>query len=80
MQAGLVIRKTREGLDLTQQQLAELADVDHSTVSRIERGLIDSPARTVKALVDALGGVLAARAGSSSECFHHSGVKCEACR
>lgn len=55
MHSGTVIAKARKTLGLTQKQLAELADVDHSTVSRIERGLINPPARTVKALTDALG-------------------------
>jgi transcriptional regulator with XRE-family HTH domain len=55
MHSGTIIREAREALDLTQEQLGELAGVDHSTISRIENGLIASPPRTIKALTDALG-------------------------
>jgi transcriptional regulator with XRE-family HTH domain len=40
---------------MTQRELADLAEVDHTTVSRIERGETNPPARTIKALTDALG-------------------------
>lgn len=52
---GNVIRAARKAQGLTLAQLAELSDVHSSTISRIERGLIDPPARTIKALTDALG-------------------------
>lgn len=55
MHSGLIIEQARKTLGLTQKQLGDLADVDHSTVSRIERGIINAPARTIKALTDALG-------------------------
>ena len=38
-QIGLNIRNQRKNLDLTQEQLAELADVDTSYIGQIERGL-----------------------------------------
>lgn len=65
MHSGLVISEARKALNLTQKQLADLSDVDHSTISRIERGLINPPARTVKALTDALGQAAAARRGAA---------------
>lgn len=65
MHSGAVIEKTRKALNLTQKQLADLADVDHSTISRIERGLINPPARTVKQITDALGQAIAAQRGAA---------------
>ncbi len=35
---GLAVRRARSGLGLTQQQLAEQADVDRSYLSELERG------------------------------------------
>jgi transcriptional regulator with XRE-family HTH domain len=55
MHSGVVIEAARKALHLTQKQLGELAGVDHTTVSRIERGVYSAPPRTVKALTDALG-------------------------
>lgn len=55
----------RKALNLTQEELGELAGVDHTTISRIERGLINSPARTLKALTDALGQVKAGKRGAA---------------
>lgn len=52
---GTVIRAARKAQKLTLRDLARLADIDHSTISRIERGEYDPPARTIKALTDALG-------------------------
>lgn len=63
MHSGEIIAEARKTLNLTQEQLGQLAGVDHSTISRIERGLIDSPPRTIKALTDALGREKAARRG-----------------
>lgn len=65
MHSGEIIREAREALNLTQEQLGELAGVDHSTISRIERGLIDSPPRTIKALTDALGQKKARKRGAA---------------
>jgi transcriptional regulator with XRE-family HTH domain len=61
MQTGEVIRAAREALELTQKQLAERAGLDHSTVSRIECDAYEAPARTIKAITDALGEAKAER-------------------
>lgn len=37
-QVGYLFKKERQKLDLTQEQLAELADLDANNLSRIERG------------------------------------------
>ena len=37
-QVGQLLKKERQKLDLTQEQLAELADLDANNLSRIERG------------------------------------------
>jgi transcriptional regulator with XRE-family HTH domain len=37
------------------RQLAALAEVDHSMLSRIENGLVDPSPRVVKAITEALG-------------------------
>lgn len=63
MHSGLIIEEARKALDLTQKELGDLAGVDHSTVSRIERGIINAPARTIKLLTDALGQETATRRG-----------------
>lgn len=55
MHTGTVIETTRKALKMTQKELGLRADLDHTTISRIERGVIDPPGRTVKALTDALG-------------------------
>jgi transcriptional regulator with XRE-family HTH domain len=65
MHSGVIIQQARKTLGLTQKELADLAEVDHSTVSRIERGIINPPARTVKALTDALGQATAERRAAS---------------
>lgn len=65
MHSGPVIEQARKALGLTQKELAELAGVDHSTVSRIERRIINPPARTIKALTDALGGAIAEKRGAA---------------
>jgi transcriptional regulator with XRE-family HTH domain len=61
MHSGVIIEEARKALGLTQEQLGELAGVDHSTVSRIERGLTNPSGRTIKALTDALGQARAER-------------------
>lgn len=65
MHSGLIIEEARKALDLTQKELGDLAGVDHSTVSRIERGIINAPARTIKLLTDALGQETANRRGAA---------------
>lgn len=62
MHTGTVIKTARKALNLTQKELALLASVDHTTVSRIERGETNPPPSTVKALTDALGQVMGERA------------------
>jgi transcriptional regulator with XRE-family HTH domain len=44
------IRETRKALGLTQAELAEMLGVDHSTVSRLESGIIPLTLRTQLAL------------------------------
>lgn len=61
MHSGRVIKATRKALKMTQEELAELAGVDHTTISRIERGVTHPPARTIKVLTDALGQAIAER-------------------
>lgn len=56
---GSVIRAARKAQNLSMRQLGELADVNPSTISRIERGTTDPSPRVVKALTDALGRNLA---------------------
>ena len=63
MPSEVVIQSARKALGLTQKELADLAGLDHTTVSRIERGVYDAPARTIKALTDALGRAMAAKRG-----------------
>lgn len=63
---GTVIREARKAQNLTLRQLADLSDVNFSTISRIERGVIDPPARTVKVLTEALGRNMAARLGGAA--------------
>lgn len=52
---GAIIQTARKAQNLTQRQLADLAEVDHSMISRIERGLVDPSPRVVKAITEALG-------------------------
>jgi transcriptional regulator with XRE-family HTH domain len=52
---GNVIRVARKAQKLTLRQLAALAEVDHSMLSRIENGLVDPSPRVVKAITEALG-------------------------
>jgi transcriptional regulator with XRE-family HTH domain len=65
MHSGPVIKQAREALGLTQKELADIAGVDHSTVSRIERRIINPPARTIKLLTDALGGAISDKRGAA---------------
>lgn len=46
------------------RELSERSEVDYSTISRIEREVIQPSARTVKALTDALGAAIAERRAS----------------
>lgn len=53
--SGTVIRVMRKAQGLTLRQLAALAEVDYSTLSRVERGEHEPSARWLKAVTDALG-------------------------
>jgi transcriptional regulator with XRE-family HTH domain len=58
---GPVIRETRKALKMSLRELADASGVTYSTISRIEREEYDPPARTIKALTDALGAALGQR-------------------
>lgn len=51
---GMVIRRERERKHLTQERLAELADLHHNFVSLVERGKSAPGLDTVAALAKAL--------------------------
>lgn len=57
--AGTVIRMARKAQELTLQELAGLAEVDYSMLSKVERGLVDPSPRWLKAVTDALGRYMA---------------------
>lgn len=59
---GPVIRETRKALKMSLRALADASGVTYSTISRIERGEYDPPARTIKAITDALGKAISERA------------------
>jgi ribosome-binding protein aMBF1 (putative translation factor) len=52
---GEAIRRRREAKELSQEQLALLADVDRSYVGRVERGTNNAATLTLKRLANALG-------------------------
>lgn len=58
---GPVIRETRKQLKMTLRDLASRSGVDYTTISRIERSQYNPPARTIKALTDALGQAISER-------------------
>ena len=53
--AGTVVQAARKAQKLSLRELAELAEVDYSTLSKVERGLVEPSARWLKAVTDALG-------------------------
>lgn len=53
--AGTVIKAARKAQDLSLRQLAGLAEVDYSTLSKVERGLVEPSPRWLKAVTDAIG-------------------------
>jgi transcriptional regulator with XRE-family HTH domain len=62
IELGVTIRSLRRRADLSQRQLAELADVPKSTVARIESGVAMDPRfRTVERILRAAGAELAVR-------------------
>lgn len=52
---GWVLRQARKTQKLTLRQLAELAEVDYSMLSKVERDLVDPSPRWLKQVTDALG-------------------------
>lgn len=57
--AGTVLRAARKAQDLSLRELAALAEVDYSALSKVERGLVDPSPRWLKAVTDALGKYMA---------------------
>ena len=53
--SGTVIREARKARKLSLRDLATLAEVDYSTLSKVERGLVEPSPRWLKAVTDALG-------------------------
>lgn len=45
----------RKAQNLSLRELADLAEVDYSMLSKVERGLVDPSPRWLKAVTDALG-------------------------
>jgi transcriptional regulator with XRE-family HTH domain len=58
---GTVLRMARKTQNLTLREVADLAEVDHTMLSRVERGLVDPSPRWLKAVTDALGRHMAER-------------------
>lgn len=54
MRVGRVVRARREELGLTQEQLAERAQVHDRSVGKVERGVSNVTLATLVALADAL--------------------------
>jgi len=52
---GTNVRRRRETLDLTQEQLAEKADLDQTYISGIERGIRNPSVLSIVRLAKALG-------------------------
>jgi transcriptional regulator with XRE-family HTH domain len=52
---GLVLRAERDRLGLSQEELAERADLDRTFVSALERGRQNLSAKTMLRIGDALG-------------------------
>lgn len=62
---GRVLRQLRQARKLTQEKLAELADLDRTFVSMIERGKRKPTLETAKRLASALGVALAYMVGAA---------------
>lgn len=58
LDAAVALMKAREASGLTQEQLAEKANVSRTTVNRIEQGRISPSFRTLSALATAMGKTL----------------------
>lgn len=59
--AGTALRALRKAQNLSLRKVAELAEVDYSTLSKVERGQVEPSARWLKAVTDALGKHIAER-------------------
>lgn len=59
--AGTALKALRKTQKLSLRQVAELAEVDYSTLSKVERGQVEPSARWLKAVTDALGKHIAER-------------------
>lgn len=64
--AGTAIQIAREAQNLSIRELARRAEVDHSMLSRVERGVIEPSARWLKAVTDALGQHMAEQQGDAA--------------
>lgn len=53
--AGTALKALRKTQNLSLREVARLAEVDYSTLSKVERGLVDASPRWLKAVTDALG-------------------------
>jgi transcriptional regulator with XRE-family HTH domain len=56
---GMVLKATRKAQNLSLREVATLAEVDYSALSKVERGLVDPSPRWLKAVTDALGRYMA---------------------
>ena len=62
-QIGVLVRRRREDLGLSQQRLAKLADLSRATINQLETGvLVDLGVRKLAGLLDLLGLALVAGA------------------
>ena len=55
MELKEIMKQRREFLSLTQQDLAEMADVGVATIKDIERGKANPALNTIKKILDVLG-------------------------
>ena len=53
--AGTVIKAARKAQNLSLREVAALAEVDYSMLSKVERGVHEPSPRWLKAVTDALG-------------------------
>lgn len=53
--SGRVIKMARKAQGLTLREVAAMAEVDYSMLSKVERGEVDPSARWLKAVTEALG-------------------------
>lgn len=73
-QFGLVVRQAREQRRYSQEQLAEIANLNRSYVGEIERGLVVPSLTTMEKIAAALGeslSVILSRCETSSSNLEH---------